>query len=153
MSKQWGLGKPVGKIWGFLLFNSIPLTQKEIGDGVNYSRGLVSRSLKQLKELDMLSETRKGKEFYYSTNTSLIKGFDNVVKNFLEKEIRPVIKYLSESSKDREDIQVKKNIQKMAVEYKKLNLGILVFSKVMEGFASLNTESIRTIAQKYSVKL
>jgi DNA-binding transcriptional regulator GbsR (MarR family) len=152
ISKQWGLGESIGRVWGFLLFKSVPITQKEIEEGTNYSRGLVSRSLKKLKDLNIVSVTKKGNEFYYSTDASLIKGFNKVTKNFLETEIKPVIEHLSKNSNKIKDKTVKKNIQKIINEYKKLNLGILVFSKTMESLTLLNLENLKEIAKKYSIK-
>ena len=152
ISKQWGLGEPVGRVWGFLLFKSIPVTQKEVEKGTNYSRGLVSRSLKKLKELDIIFITKKGKEFYYSTNASLIKGFNKVTKNFLETEIKPLIESLSKNLNEVKDVTVKKNIRRMINEYKKLDLGILVFSKTMESFSLLSIGNLTEITKKYSKK-
>jgi DNA-binding transcriptional regulator GbsR (MarR family) len=152
ISKQWGLGESVGRVWGFLLFKSIPITQKEIEKGTNYSRGLVSRSLKKLKELDIIFITKKGKEFYYSTNASLIKGFNKVTKNFLETEIKPLTESLSKNLNKVEDNSIRKNINRMINEYKKLNLGISIFSKTMESIVLLNVENLKKIAKEYSKK-
>ena len=49
IGKQWGLGESVGRVWGFLLFKSCPVTQREIQEGMGYSRGLISRCLRHLK--------------------------------------------------------------------------------------------------------
>jgi len=152
ISKQWGLGESSGKVWGFLLFKSMPITQKQIEEGTNYSRGLVSRSLKKLRELDIISITKKGNEFYYSTNASLIKGFNKVTKNFLEMEIKPLIESLSKNLNEVKDVTFKKNIRRMINEYKKLNLGILVFSKTMGSLALLDIENLTEITKKYSKK-
>jgi DNA-binding transcriptional regulator GbsR (MarR family) len=152
ISKQWGLGESVGRVGGFLLFKSIPITQKEIEKGTNYSRGLVSRSLKKLKELDIIFITKKGKEFYYSTNASLIKGFNKVTKNFLETEIKPLTESLSKNLNKVEDNSIRKNINRMINEYKKLNLGISIFSKTMESIVLLNVENLKKIAKEYSKK-
>ena len=152
ISKQWGLGESVGKVWGFLLFKSMPVTQKEIEKGTNYSRGLVSRSLKKLKELDMIFITKKGKEFYYSTNASLIKGFNKIVKNFLKTEIKPLIESLSKNLNKIKDVDIKKNIRRIINEYKRLDLGMLIFSKAIEGVTSLNIENLKEIVKRYSKK-
>jgi len=149
ISKQWGLGESIGKVWGFLLFKSKPVTQKEIEEGVGYSRGLVSRSLNKLKELDMINITKKGKEFYYSTDASLIKGFNKIIENFLKNEIKPLIEYLSKDLDKIKDIAVKKNINRIIREYKKLNTGITIFSKTMNSVALLNFENLKEIAKKY----
>lgn len=152
ISKQWGLGESIGKVWGFLLFKSKLVTQKEIGEGVGYSRGLVSRSLNKLRELDMINITKKGKEFYYATEASLIKGFNKIIENFLKNEIKPLIEYLSKDINKIKDTTVKKNINKIIREYKKLNTGIAIFSKTMEGITLLNFENLREITKKYSGK-
>ena len=152
ISKQWGLGESVGKVWGFLLFKSKPITQKEIEKGTNYSRGLVSRSLKKLKEFNMVFAIKKGKEFYYSTNASLINGFNKVIKNFLETEIKPLIESLSKNLNKIEDVTVKKNIRRMINEYRRLDVGILVFSKTMESLILLNIKNLTEIAKRYSKK-
>ncbi len=131
ISKQWGLGESAGRIWGFLLFKSAPVTQKEIEECTNYSRGLVSRSLKKLKELDMISVTKKGKEFYYSTNVTLIEGFNKLTNNFIKSEIRPLVKSLSENLNKIENVSIKRNVRNIIKEYKKLDFGILALSKTM----------------------
>ena len=153
ISKQWGLGESVGKVWGFLLFKSVPITQKVIEEGINYSRGLVSRSLKKLKDLNIVSITKKAKVFYYSTDASLIKGFNKVTKNFLETEVKPLTESLSKNLNEIEDVTIKKNIRRMINEYKKLDLGILIFSKTMESLNLLNIENLKEIAKEYSIKL
>ncbi len=132
ISKQWGFGESVGRIWGFLLLKSTPVTQKEIEECTNYSRGLVSRSLKKLKELNMVLVTKKGKQFYYSTNVTLIEGFNKLTKDFVKSEVRPLVKSLSRNLNKIENSSVKRNIRKIINEYKKLDLGILTFSKIME---------------------
>jgi len=152
ISKQWGLGESVGRVWGFLLFRAVPITQKEIEEGTEYSRGLVSRSLKKLKELDIVSITKKGTEFYYSTNASLIKGFNKVTKNFLETEVKPLIEHLSKEADKIKDPAIKKNIDKMINEYKKLNLGISIFSKTMESFNLPSIKDLKDVAKKYTIK-
>jgi len=152
ISKQWGLGESVGKVWGFLLFKSIPITQKEIEKGTNYSRGLVSRSLKKLKNLDIISVTKKGKEFYYSTNASLIKGFNKITKKFLREEIKPLTESLSKNLEKIEEPTIKKNIHRMINEYKKLDLGISIFSKTMESINLLNIKRLKEISKKFSKK-
>jgi len=151
ISKQWGLGESVGKVWGFLLFNSEPINQKEIEEGIGYSRGLISRSLKKLKGLEMVSITKKGSEFYYSTNASLIKGFNSVIKNFLEVEVKPLIETLSKESTKIDNNPVRKNFDKIVKEYKKLNLGISIFSKIMESFNLPNIKDLKEAAKKYSI--
>jgi len=150
IAKQWGLGEPIGKVWGFLLFESIPITQKEIEEGIDYSRGLISRSLKKLKELDLILIDKKGNEFYYSTNSSLIKGFNKIIKSFMEAEVYPLIKTMSENLNEIEDETVKKNIRRMIKEYKQLKLGMSIFSKTMESLPLLEINNLVELTKKYS---
>ncbi len=130
--KQWGLEEPSGKVLGFLLFKSAPVTQREIEEGTSYSRGLVSRSLKKLRKLGLVLVTKKGKEFYYSTNVSMTDLFDKLTKRFLETEIKPILTGLSESLNCIRDTTVKRNVRKMISEYRRLSKGILALPKLME---------------------
>jgi DNA-binding transcriptional regulator GbsR (MarR family) len=131
ISKQWGLGESVGRIWGFLLFEARPLSQKQIEERINFSRGLISRSLTKLGELGMIEKFKKGRESYYTANTSLISGFNKVIEDFLRTEIEPAIKQLSKNLSKIEDETTRIKIRRLINEYERLDLGISVFSKIM----------------------
>lgn len=141
MSKQWGLGESVGRIWGFLLLEARPLSQKQIEESINYSRGLISRSLTKLIELGMIEKFKEGRESYYSANTSLISGFNRVMEDFLRTDIEPVIKYLSRNLGKIEDETTRAKIRRMISEYERLDIGISVFSKIMKRCTSLDPEN------------
>lgn len=149
ISKQWGLGKPVGKVWGFLLSNPKEINQEQIESGTGYSRGLVSKSLNKLKELNMLNVRRKGKIYLYSANTSLIKGFNRIIKNFLKEEIEPTIETLSVKMDKIKEKSLKEEAEKMAEEYKKLKTGIKLFSKTIEDLGLEKIENLKKITKNY----
>jgi DNA-binding transcriptional regulator GbsR (MarR family) len=90
MGKQWGLEAPVGRVWGFMLFKSCPVTQREIGEGTGYSRGLISRSLSKLKRIKMINVATGGREAHYSVNMSLINGFSEFLKLFLNDDVKAI---------------------------------------------------------------
>ena len=153
ISKQWGLSEPVGRVWGFLLFSSKEVNQEQIEAGTEYSRGLVSRALTKLKELKMINIIRKGKVYFYSANTSLIRGFDNIITNFLENELESTIQTLSKNVTKINEKVVRQQVQRIIKEYKKLKIGMLIFSKIMESISLLTIENLRKTAQKYSINI
>ncbi|MBU7014825.1 MAG: ArsR family transcriptional regulator [Theionarchaea archaeon] len=142
LSKQWGLGESVGKIWGFLLFEGRPLSQRQIEENINFSRGLISRSLAKLSDLGIIEKFKKGRESYYSTDISLLSGFDRVIEDFLRTEIEPAITYLSKNLNRVEDETTKTKIRRMIDEYETLVLGIQVFSGIMKKYSSSDTRGL-----------
>jgi DNA-binding transcriptional regulator GbsR (MarR family) len=133
IGKQWDLGgESVGRVWGFLLFMSCPVTQREIEEGTGYSRGLISRCLRELKKTPLLEVSRVGNENLYSINTSLTEGLDELLKRFLTAKITPMIELLSGTADKIEDAKVRETFLALLHEYKKLKLAVLIFSRVME---------------------
>ena len=153
ISKQWGLGESVGKVWGYLLFNSEPISQENIEKYVGYSRGLISRSLKELKKLEAIEILRRGQTLYYSTQYSLINGFNKMIEIFIERDVKPLIEQFSKNLKDVKDVNVRKKVKKISEEFKKLRFGTLMFSKIMNSVDLMDVKSIERIANEYSVKL
>jgi DNA-binding transcriptional regulator GbsR (MarR family) len=139
MGKQWGLEAPVGRVWGFLLFNSRPVTQREIEEGTGYSRGLISRSLSRLKSINMITVATGGRESRYSVNTSLIKGFSAFLKSFLEDNVKPMIELLSVNLDKNEDVVVRKSFHELISEYKKLYLAIHILARMIDEITSAGT--------------
>lgn len=131
IGKQWGLGESVGRVWGFLLLKSYPVTQKEIEEGTGYSRGLISRCLRVLSRVQMIEVDSDGKEKHYSAITSLTESFDDVLKRLLTDRIDPMIELLSGSLDKIGDPQVRETFLALLNEYKKLNLTILIFSRII----------------------
>ena len=155
MGKQWDLGESVGRVWGFLLFKSCPVTQREIEEGTGYSRGLISRCLKVLKRGPMIEVKREGREIRYSVNTSLTDSFGELLKRFLADNIKPMIELLSTSQDKIGDAKVKETFHALVNEYKKLNLAVLLFSKIIDNINTMpvGVENVEEIAEKISMKI
>ncbi len=131
ISKQWGLGEPTGRVWATLLFADTPLSQKQIAEKTNYSLSLVSPCLKILEKLNMVRPVRgKGKEKLYELAVSFIEAFNELIKNFLEKDIKPLIKTLEEVKELNTSTKMEK-IKKLIQEYKRLEMYLGLFTKLM----------------------
>jgi len=139
MGKQWGLGVPVGRVWGFMLFKSCFVTQKEIEEGTGYSRGLISRSLSKLKRINMVNVATEGREFHYSVNTSVINGFSEFLKLFLVDDIKPMLELLSENLDKTEDVKVRERFHALINEYKRLYLAIHILSRMIDEITNAST--------------
>ncbi|MCW3131017.1 MAG: hypothetical protein N2V75_13110 [Methanophagales archaeon] len=157
IGKQWGIGESVGRVWGFLLFKSCPVTQREIEEGTGYSRGLVSRSLGKLKKGPMIRVEREGREIRYSVNTSLTNSFGELLKRFLAENIKPIIELLSTSRDKVRDAKVKENFTAVLHEYRKLNLAVLLFSRIMDELNTMpvdvEVENVDEVAKRISMKI
>ncbi|MBU7035344.1 MAG: hypothetical protein HXS49_09155, partial [Theionarchaea archaeon] len=105
-------------------------------ENIKFSRGLISRSLTRLVDLGIIEKFKKGRESYYSSDISLVGGFDKIMENFLKTEIEPVMNYLSKNLNRTEDETTQEKIRRMIGEYEKLVTGIQVFSKIMKRYSS-----------------
>ncbi len=157
IGKQWGIGESVGRVLGFLLFKSCPVTQREIEEGTGYSRGLVSRSLGKLKKGPMIRVEREGREIRYSINTSLTESFGDLLKRFLAENIKPTIELLSTSLDKIGDAKVKETFTAMLHEYRKLKLAVLIFSRIMDELNMMPIDieegNVEEVAKSISVKI
>ena len=157
IGKQWGIGESVGRVLGFLLFKSCPVTQREIEEGTGYSRGLVSRSLGKLKKGPMIRVEREGREIRYSINTSLTESFGDLLKRFLAENVKPMIELLSTSRDKIGDAKVKENFTAMLHEYRKLKLAVLIFSRIMDELNMMPIDieegNVEEVAKSISVKI
>jgi len=131
ISKQWGFGASMGRIWGFMLIESRPLTQSEIEKATGYSRGLVSRSLAKMREIGIVEIEKNGRELVYSLNTSLLHILSVMIENFLENELKPLLEALSEVS-ERMDGEMKRKFERMKKEYSELSTAIHAFSSLLK---------------------
>lgn len=123
IGKLWGVGEPVGRIWGLLVLENRPLTQKEISRQVNCSLSLVSPSLTIMEQLGMVSIVgRNGREKQYGAVVSFIDTFENLLKHFVEVEINPLIALLYANYVEAEDKSKKERLDRLIKEYKKTNL-------------------------------
>ncbi len=119
IGKQWGLGEPIGRIWGLLLFEGSPLSQKEIAKKCNYSLSLVSPSLAFLEKMGLISVVgRRGKERLYRATSSFLEAFEKILNNFVQSSVEPVIELLSRT-KEAGSERTKKRLEEIINEYKK----------------------------------
>ena len=119
IGKQWGLGEPVGKIWGLLLFEGLSLSQREIARECNYSLSLVSPSLAFLEKMGLISVVgRRGKERLYGATSSFLEAFEKILGNFVQLSVEPVIELLSKA-KEAGNEHTKKKLENIINEYKK----------------------------------
>jgi DNA-binding transcriptional regulator GbsR (MarR family) len=132
IGRQWALGESVGRVWGFLLFKSCPVTQQEIEEGTGYSRGLISRCLKVLDMTNRIEVRRAGQEKRYSVNTSLTESFVEMLKRFSAEIINPMCELLSKTVDKIEEGKVRDNFRTLLNEYKKLYLAVYIFAGIIE---------------------
>ncbi len=131
ISKQWGLGEPAGRVWATLLFADTPLSQREIAEKTNYSLSLVSPSLKILEKLNMVRSIRgKGKEKLYELAVSFIEAFNELIKRFLEQDVKPLIETLEEVKELGNTSRMNK-LKRLIQEYKRLEMYLTLFTKIM----------------------
>ena len=141
ISKQWGLGEPAGRVWATLLFTETPLSQRKIAEKTDYSLSLVSPSLKILEKLNMVRSIRgKSKEKLYELAVSFIEAFNELVKRFLEQDIKPLIETLKEVKEVDNTNKMKRLIQ----EYKRLEMYLTLFTKLML-MKKVTVEKVRKI--------
>ncbi|HDS44729.1 MAG TPA: hypothetical protein ENN68_01290 [Methanomicrobia archaeon] len=127
LGKHWGLGESVGRVCGFMLVKSCPVTQRELEEGTGYSRGFISRCLTVLKDRHLIEVSTAGKENLYSINTSLTDNHCKFLEQFLTEDINPIINLLSGYANSIEDAKVKDNFINLLHEIKKLSLAVRIF--------------------------
>jgi DNA-binding transcriptional regulator GbsR (MarR family) len=132
IGEQSQLGESVLRVWGCILFNPCPVSQKEIEQNMGYSSGVVSINLRKLKMANMIKETTMGGEIRYFINTSLIDAFGEFSKRFFEDTIKPAVALLTENVDKIEDAKVKKTFHELINECKKLDLLVLIQARLIE---------------------
>lgn len=141
IGKQMDLGLPVGRVWGFLLFRSCPVTQREIEEGTGYSRGLISRCLKILGTAHNIEVRREGHENRYSVRTSLTDDFVAHFEHFIANMVNPMIEILARNADEIEDSKVRERFHTLLHEFKKLYLATRIFSGIIK---DINLNAIAT---------
>jgi len=136
---RWGLGESMWRIWGCILFKSCPIAQREIELGTGYSRGTVRLNLQKLKMANMIKAVSMGGEPFYVVSTSLTDAFGHFSKQFFEDNIQPMLSALAEHLDTVEDPKVQNTFRELIEECKKLQLLVLIQSKIIE---HINTSAI-----------
>lgn len=148
--KQLGVGESVGRIWGFLLLQSRPITQKEIQAATGLSRGLISRCLRSMEERMVITVDCRGREKCYSINPSLATSFGELVARQYEERVKRVIEFLSEFSTTLKDTQVRESFRSIISEYEKVSFAFLLFPRIIALINELNLEleDIKEVAKR-----
>ena len=142
IGKQWGLGEPVGRVWGLLLFEDVPLSQAEIAEQSSYSLSSVSPSLTILEKWGLIAVVEKrNREKLYKATLSFLEAFEKILRNFMELNIEPVIAMLSEVK----DKETKKRLQALLNEYKKTLLLSKFFLSLIKAKKALSLEQLKKL--------
>jgi len=150
IGKHWGLGEPAGRVWGLMLFEENPLSQREISKECNYSLSLVSPSLTILKNWGLIGVVEKrGREKLYAVTTSFLDAFEKLLKNFMEMNIEPIIATLSSAKGNK----TKKKIQILTGEYKKMLLFSQFFSAVINAKKTLSPQQVKKLLNKSELRI
>ena len=129
ITKQWGLGEPVGKMWGLLLFENRALSQKEIANQINCSLSMVSPNLTLMENLGLVSIIGKnGREKQYGAVPSFIVTFEKIIRNFIDKEVNPLINLLDSNISSIKDEDTQDRFKNMLNEYKSAGESIKMLS-------------------------
>ena len=133
IAKQWGFGESAGRIWGLLLFENKALTQREIAKQLDCAVSLVSPSLNLMENAGLVSITGKnGREKQYGAVPSFIVTFDKLVRNFIEKEVNPLVNLIDSNINSIKDGDTKKRFENMLIEYKKAGESIQMLSRFIK---------------------
>ena len=84
IGKQWDLGESVGRVWGFLLFKSCPVTQREIEE--DFSRSLTRIQETEPRCSSVLQNNRQSKYGARRGRERRGSGKENFNKNSNIKE-------------------------------------------------------------------
>ncbi len=140
LGKRWGLGEPAGRVWGLLLFENSPMSQREIARKCNYSLSLISPSLTILGKWGLIRVVEKrGREKLYNATTSFLEAFEKLLKNFTEDEIEPIIETLSQTGNKK----ARKRMRVLASECKKMLLFSQFFSGLIKAKRTLSLEQLK----------
>jgi DNA-binding transcriptional regulator GbsR (MarR family) len=155
VGKQMGVGESVGRIWGFLLLKSRPVTQKEIEEGTGYSRGLISQCLQGMEERTVVAVEKEGREKHYLINPALATSFGELVGRQYEERIKQVIEFLSEFSETLKDNKLQESFRSIICEYKKVSIAFLLIPKIIEliNGRDLEIRDIKEMAKKISITI
>lgn len=155
VGKRLGVGESVGRIWGFLLLQSHPVTQKEIEEGTGYSRGMISQCLQGMEERTAVNVEREGREKRYAINPTLATSYGEAVGRAYEERMKQVIDFLSEFAETLEDEKLRESLLSLRDEYKKVSVAFLLTPKIIGliNGANLNIEDVKDIAKRISIRI
>lgn len=101
----WGINKAMAQIQSLLFISTKPLSMEEIMEDLKISRGNTSMNLRQLMDWGIVNKTSipgERKEFF-TTEKDVQELARIVAKERSRREIKPVVKILSEVSSIKDD--------------------------------------------------
>ncbi len=103
----------------------------------------------------MIEVKREGREIRYSVNTSLTESFGELLKRFLAENIKPMIELLSTNRDKISDAKVRETFSAVLHEYRKLNLAVLLFSRIMNDINTMpvEEENVEEVAKRIEMKI
>ena len=146
IGKHWDLGGPAGKVFGSLLFNGTPLTQKEIARDCNYSLGLVSTSVRHLLEVGIIeTDGKRNKEKLYRIRITTTDFFGVIISEFIDQDIRPIIEFLDMNTDGIRNEEVRKNIEYLKEDFMITESLSRLFSSILLARKSIPKEEMDEI--------
>jgi len=152
-----GVGESVGRIWGFMLLTSRPVTQKEIEDGTGYSRGMISQCLQGMEARTVITVERVGREKRYSINPALATSYGAVIGQHYEERMKQVIEFLTELADSITDERIRDSLLAIRDEYKKLSIAFVLTPRIIALINEWNIDGmeddVKDIAKRISLHL
>ena len=153
--KILGVGESVGRIWGFLLLKSRPVTQKEIEAATGYSRGLISQCLQGMEKRTVINVERTGREKHYSINPALATSYGEFVGLQYEERMKQVIEFLSEFADAISDERIRDSLLAIRDEYKKVSIAFILTPRIIALINEWDIESmeddVKDMAKRISI--
>lgn len=130
IAKRWGFGEPLGRVFMAMLVSEKPLSQKALAESTGYSLSLVSPTLRILESLKTVRSLRgEGKERLYEPIVSFIEWISIMVKEFLDRDVRPALQKLEEI--DSSELEKRKNLMKVAKNFRTLEFVFTKFDSLL----------------------
>ncbi len=81
--KLWGFKEIHGRVWVHIYLSKIPITAKELTEKLGVTKGLISITLSELVEYQVIEKVNTGnaKSPGYQSNTDLVRVIYNVLRN------------------------------------------------------------------------
>ena len=129
---HWGINRTMAQIHALLLINHDPLTQDDIMDELNISRGNTNMNIRELinwglVERVILSGERKE---YFSAEKDIWKVVKQIVKERKKRELEPMLKLLDQLEE---------------VEGDKRDKDVKAFVEVVSGIKKLGKQADKTL--------
>jgi DNA-binding transcriptional regulator GbsR (MarR family) len=155
--KMLGVGESVGRIWGFMLLKSRPVTQTEIEAATGYSRGLISQCLQGMEARTVINVERAGREKHYSINPALATSYGEFIGRQYEERMKQVIEFLSEFADAISDARIRDSLLAIRDEYKKVSIAFILTPRIIGLINDRDIESmeddVKDMAKRISISI